>query len=525
MKPFPRQAAPTAVSRIPMQALALACALALGAPVLHAAGSKAQAGAASAPVASKAASAGRSAASKPTAAASAAAQAASSAQAFTPGTEATPPSSTKDVVLDSVPAPTDGGRIVPTPAQNANSAAPAASASSATRAARFATPVHDAATSGALAELGLDLLRQQSASAGQSQVNAVVSPVSLSSALGLLHAGVDATSANEIAGLLGSASAGNAIFAKRLPSVLDRLAETGGTTGAFTIANRVWVDQAVAPKLSGAYAAMVSDRYNAQGVVMPIASKPQAARTSINEWISAQTAKRIPELLPEGSVTANTKVVLTNAIHFKSKWAEPFDRDQTVAKPFGVGAARKAVPTMVSVRSVRTGVVDNIQVVEVPFAGEEFVLLIGMPPSGHTLNALENDLEGVDMASWSQQLKSRRCSLELPKFALAAKGRSLKATLQALGVKTVFSDSADFGPMLGKAGKGLAVDDVFQSASIEIDETGGEAAAATGIAITSKSMALPVQSCAVDRPFIFAVVHKATGAPLFVGKIADPSAS
>ena len=56
----------------------------------------------------------------------------------------------------------------------------------------------------------------------------------------------------------------------------------------------------------------------------------------------------------------------------------------------------------------------------------------------------------------------------------------------------LFGPDADFEPMLGKIGKGVALDNVYQSATIIIDEQGGEAAAATG-------------------------------APLFVGKIADPT--
>ena len=90
-------------------------------------------------------------------------------------------------------------------------------------------------------------------------------------------------------------------------------------------------------------------------------------------------------------------------------------------------------------------------------------------------------------------------------------------------MRTLFTDQADLAPLLGKAAAGTQVDDVYHSATIVIDETGGEAAAATAATIQAKSFQLPPPACAVDRPFVFAVVHKGTGAPLFVGKVADPS--
>jgi serpin B len=178
---------------------------------------------------------------------------------------------------------------------------------------------------------------------------------------------------------------------------------------------------------------------------------------------------------------------------------------------------------MVDERQVRLGTIDNIMVIELPFAGNEFNLLVGVPPAGHTLNAFETDLEGLDIASWSAQLKPTTCRLEMPKFSIDPVSKPLKESLQAMGVKTVFGPEADFAPMLGKAAQGVSLDNVFQSATVIIDEQGGEAAAATGASASSKSFSMPAPACAVNRPFIFAIVHRATGAPLFVGKVADPT--
>ena len=77
--------------------------------------------------------------------------------------------------------------------------------------------------------------------------------------------------------------------------------------------------------------------------------------------------------------------------------------------------------------------------------------------------------------------------------------------------------------MLGQAGKSVMLDNVYQSATLIIDEQGGEAAAATGAAMMTKSFSPPAPVCAVDRPFVFAILHRATGVPLFLGKVTDPT--
>jgi hypothetical protein len=63
------------------------------------------------------------------------------------------------------------------------------------------------------------------------------------------------------------------------------------------------------------------------------------------------------------------------------------------------GGPAKKVPTMVDVRQVLAGVVDNITVYELPFAGEAYSLVLGMASAGTALTAFETDLTGMDLAA------------------------------------------------------------------------------------------------------------------------------
>ena len=61
---------------------------------------------------------------------------------------------------------------------------------------------------------------------------------------------------------------------------------------------------------------------------------PEAARNTINNWVEDQTKHKIKDLLPPGSVTTDTRLVLSNAIYFKGLWESPFKKEVTKEAPF-----------------------------------------------------------------------------------------------------------------------------------------------------------------------------------------------
>lgn len=76
-----------------------------------------------------------------------------------------------------------------------------------------------------------------------------------------------------------------------------------------------------------------------------------------------------------------------------------------------------------------------------------------------------------------------------------------------MGITKAFSDVAEFGNMLESPDE-LCVSNVFHKVSIEVNEEGSEAAAATGmIMMTRMMMELPTQFQA-DRPFLYMIWNK-----------------
>jgi len=70
----------------------------------------------------------------------------------------------------------------------------------------------------------------------------------------------------------------------------------------------------------------------------------------------------------------------------------------------------------------------------------------------------------------------------------------------------------------------LYISKVVHQANISVDEKGTEASAATAVQMEVAAMPSKQVTLHVDRPFIFAVRDTKTGAILFLGRVADPSA-
>jgi serpin B len=448
-------------------------------------------------------------------------EAAAPAQAASGAASATSPAQAgKDIVLDQ---PATAGAASPAPAGTASAGLVPRPSSETASMVLPTAPSHQAAVAGHVAELGLNLVRDGS----KRGANSVVSPTSVSVALAMLSAGTTQPSAREIQQLFGGGRMGATLLSHHLGHVLQQA--TAGTTeatpAALKMASRLWVRQASSSKLQPAYLKGLDERLRASVASLDFGAA-EPARRSINEWVSKGTGGLITEVLPPGAVGTNTHMVLTQATHFRSPWAQGFNPAATQMLSFHMddGSVR-SVPTLLGDMKVRSGKVGGWELLELPFRYGDMAVLIAMPPQTSGLLAALKTLDGLDLTGWGAALQPHSCQVQLPKLALKPATRSLKLPLQALGVQRVFSASASFAPAMGKAGENLQLDDVFHAASLTLDEQGGEAAAATAAVVGVKSLnpAQPPKRCVIDRPFVLVLIHKPSSLPLFIARVQDPS--
>src|SRR5262249_41941742 len=119
----------------------------------------------------------------------------------------------------------------------------------------------------------------------------------------------------------------------------------------------------------------------------------EGARVHINQWVEAQTEKRIQNLLPAESVNGLTRLVLVNAIYFLGDWLSPFEKDSTSPEPFYVSpAVHKDVPTMHELGYLPVAQRDAMKALELPYKGEQLSMLFLLPDRPDGLGALERSL-------------------------------------------------------------------------------------------------------------------------------------
>ena len=149
-------------------------------------------------------------------------------------------------------------------------------------------------------------------------------------------------------------------------------------------------------------------------------------------------------------------------------------------------------------------------------------MIVVLPNSNIGLKELENRLNAEKFTYWLSRLHEQEVKVYLPKFKLETK-YYLKKVLSKMGMPDAFlPGKADFSGMTGD--KKLYIFKAIHQAYVNVDEEGTEATAATAVVLNIKSIRIkPIFKA--DHPFMFFIVHKATGSILFMGSVVDPSSS
>ncbi len=287
----------------------------------------------------------------------------------------------------------------------------------------------------------------------------------------------------------------------------------------LNIANSIWgqVDYAFLDE----FLDLLALNYGAGMRIVDFIRETEQARQQINAWVSDETEGRIEDLIPEGVLTADARLVLANAIYFNAAWMEPFDDGATVDGIFHLlDGGQVTVPMMY--QSERMGYADGegYQVVERAYVGGQMAMDIILPDAGE-FAAIEAAMDAEWLESVLASLQGQQVALSMPRFEFESEV-GLTQVLQAMGMPTAFSDGADFSGMDGT--RDLFISDVLHKAFVSVDEAGTEAAAATAVIMSLTAMPDEPISVSIDRPFIFLIRDLQTGAVLFVGRVMIPSA-
>lgn len=288
------------------------------------------------------------------------------------------------------------------------------------------------------------------------------------------------------------------------------------------VANRLFGQKGKA--FAAPFTMLLDEAYAAPLEPLDFRASPEPSRVHVNDWVAKQTRDRIRDLLPSGSVTAETRLVLVNAIYFKGDWAQPFKKESTREEDFFVTPTKKVrAPTMLGVGQHRFAETADVQVVELDYRGAPFAMTIVLPKAKDGLAKLEQGLDAKGLEALLAGLATQKVTVWLPKLKIES-SFELGPTLASLGMRDAFSDKADFSGMTGD--RDLVLSRVIQKTFCAVDEKGTEAAAAT--AVLARAGAAPPREppreVRADHPFLFLLRDKANQSIVFMGRVTDPTA-
>lgn len=368
----------------------------------------------------------------------------------------------------------------------------------------------------ALANFAVNLLKNVSNEQQHRDKNQVVSPLSIALTLVELENGANGQTRNELRQQLVENGASEEVLS--IYSALEKNVQTNQPKTRLQVANGIFRSQKL--QLKQEYEQSTKQCLETQHEQADFQNKLDEARRRINQVMSDKTSRRIPELLKQGSLKQDEKVVLASAMYFKGAFRQPFNKQQTAQGPFyrrGQTNNPQQVQYMKAQMEVRQSQDSKLQAVELRYDQAEISMYVLLPKQRDGINQLERELTGDRLRSIIQGMSQQKVQIQMPKFALRT-SLDLKSALTRMGVRSVFGKQADLSRMTEQQ---VSVTNAVHEAYIQIDENGTEAAAAEGLgAETIGTMAEPVQFTA-DHPFIYAVVHNRTGAVVYIGKVVE----
>ncbi len=393
---------------------------------------------------------------------------------------------------------------------------------------------HDDQGARALAGLGIRLLQQEDAV--QTADNALVSPISIASALGMTANGAEDATKEQMESVLGieTDALNEYLAALRLDSPSEP--EQEGDP-ALRLSNSIWLRDTPELNVEQSFLDAASTWYAASVFSAPFDS---STAHDINEWVGYGTDGMIDRLLEEDKpLPEDAMLYLINALAFEGAWQDPYSDAFVETAPFTCeDGSQQRVDLMYSYEDTYleadlangTVATDGQASAAIPdasritgfmkrYQGGTYAFAALLPPEGTTVADTVSRLSGDMLASMLEQPWSTPVDAYLPAFSYDY-STDLAESLKALGMTDAFDRYvADFSGMTESMP--LHISKVLHKTHIDVDREGTRAAAVTSVQMEAGASAPgePVEPKTVrlDRPFIYLIVDTRTNTPLFIG--------
>ncbi|HLX11616.1 MAG TPA: serpin family protein [Bacteroidota bacterium] len=346
--------------------------------------------------------------------------------------------------------------------------------------------------------------------------NLLVSPLSVSMALGMTLNGAGGATYDSMAHVLGFDALTNQEIDESYQAVMASLTSADPSV-ASTIANSIWIRQGF--NVDTAFVSVNKTYFKAD--VTPLDFSNPSAATTINNWVSTATNGKIPAIVAS-PIPALIKMYLIDAVYFKGAWAAQFDSSKTANASFVLrNGTRAEVPMMFQEHRFPYYGDATLQIIDLPYGNGNYRMTIVLPASGTDIDAFIASMNPAEWAGWLGKMESDEVNLTLPRFTFRS-DLMLVDALSAMGMGVAFTPYADFTRITSFPP--LLISEVKHKTYIKVGEQGTEAAAVTSVGATATVVYIPPQGFVMDvnHPFLFAIREATSGTIMFIGKVIDP---
>ncbi|TAM96915.1 MAG: serpin family protein [Chitinophagaceae bacterium] len=287
----------------------------------------------------------------------------------------------------------------------------------------------------------------------------------------------------------------------------------------LNIANSIWYKNRGIQPLSS-FLDITNKYYQSQ---VTGADFSPATVTQINNWVADATHQKINSIIQQ--IDPSDIMYLINAIYFKGQWKYSFNPKSTQNNTFYTSTGKQVQAPFMYQEDTFKYISDNsAQMIELPYGNGDFNMYVILPNEGISLHQFTGSFDENTLAGFSPNLKAQKVKLYLPKWKYSYEVNNMIPELSNMGMEVAFSNRADFSNMY-PAASGIFINKVIHKTYIAVDEQGTEAAAVTAIGVVATSVGagsqLPVMD--VNRPFLYVIAEKNTGAILFIGEVNNPA--
>ncbi|MBX2899728.1 MAG: serpin family protein [Cyclobacteriaceae bacterium] len=351
----------------------------------------------------------------------------------------------------------------------------------------------------------------------QDDPNLFFSPLSIGIALGMTLNGAEAETRQ---GILNTIQFGSLTAAEVNQGYADLMRLLAGMdrTVNLSFANSVWYRNPLTVRTD--FKSAIESSY--QGTVQGLDFTSPQAKQTINNWVESKTNTKIKNVIQQ--IDAHLVMFLINAIYFKGDWTYSFDKAQTKAENFYLEDG--TIIQMPTMRAEKVNVTlyahEKFNLITIPFGNKQFEFTVLLPRPGYTTADVTASLSAAALEDWIFNAHEQTVKLQMPKFKMKWK-KNLNDELSALGMARAFIPGQAQLPNFFNDPLALYIDFVDHHSFLELTETGAEAAAVTVVGIGYTSMPAEPALVAINKPFVFMIREKHSGAITFMGQLKNPA--